>query len=213
MRWIPRVTAVTLFALAIVVASVSLARAACPPQDLACLADETVGQGRNGVDETIGPVDSPGDETLAPVTDGAGPVLVDLNDRVKDLLDGAGVEPPPDPIGGGGGGGHGPGRTQPGTRGDGPGGDATSPGETGGRAAGAIVPSSGTSSDPVTPRTTGRSTGTGFEGALEGVARSLAIVLLLFGLAVGFVSIQDRLDRSDPRLALAPVESDIVEFA
>jgi hypothetical protein len=52
-----------------------------------------------------------------------------------------------------------------------------------------------------------------FGAALEGVARSLAIVLALFGLAVGFVAIQDRLDRSDPRLALAPVESDIAEFA
>ena len=30
------------------------------------------------------------------------------------------------------------------------------------------------------------------DAALEGVARSLAIVLTLFGLAVGFVAIQDR---------------------
>jgi len=45
------------------------------------------------------------------------------------------------------------------------------------------------------------------------VARSLAIVLALFGLAIAFVALQDRLDRSDPRLALAPVESDVVEFA
>jgi hypothetical protein len=45
------------------------------------------------------------------------------------------------------------------------------------------------------------------------VARSLAIVAALFGLAVAFVAIQDRLDRNDPRLAIAPVESDLVEFA
>ena len=51
-----------------------------------------------------------------------------------------------------------------------------------------------------------------FGDALEGVARSLAIVLALFGLAVAFVAIQDRLDRTDPKLALAPVESDVVEF-
>ena len=50
-------------------------------------------------------------------------------------------------------------------------------------------------------------------GTLASVARSLAIVLALFGLAVAFVAIQDRLDRRDPRLALAPVESDVVEFA
>ncbi|HEV2952424.1 MAG TPA: hypothetical protein VGZ51_09975 [Actinomycetota bacterium] len=45
------------------------------------------------------------------------------------------------------------------------------------------------------------------------MARSLAMVLALFGLTVAFVALQDRLDRSDPRLALAPVESDVVEFA
>jgi hypothetical protein len=54
--------------------------------------------------------------------------------------------------------------------------------------------------------------GTTFGDALGGVARSLAIVLTLFGLAVAFVAIQDRLDRADPKLALAPVESDVVEF-
>jgi hypothetical protein len=44
------------------------------------------------------------------------------------------------------------------------------------------------------------------------VARSLAIVLALFGLAVAFVAIQDRFDRTDPRLALAPIDSDVMEF-
>ena len=58
-----------------------------------------------------------------------------------------------------------------------------------------------------------RTSGDRFGEVLGGVARSLAIVLALFGLAVAFVAIQDRLDRSDPRLALAPVESDVVEFA
>jgi hypothetical protein len=58
-----------------------------------------------------------------------------------------------------------------------------------------------------------RTSGDRSRAALEGVARSLAIVLALFGLAVAFVALQDRLDRSDPRLALAPVESDVVEFA
>ncbi|MGI8616255.1 MAG: hypothetical protein ACR2L4_05695 [Actinomycetota bacterium] len=57
-----------------------------------------------------------------------------------------------------------------------------------------------------------RTSGNRFGEVLGGVARSLAIVLALFGLAVAFVAIQDRIDRSDPRLALAPVESDVVEF-
>ena len=67
--------------------------------------------------------------------------------------------------------------------------------------------------DPAAAVVRNRASGNRVDTALEGVARSLAIVLALFGLAVGFVAIQDRLDRNDPRLARAPMESDIVGFA
>ena len=43
-------------------------------------------------------------------------------------------------------------------------------------------------------------------------AKSLAIVLVLLLAAVGFVLIQDRLDKKDPRLALAPLQSDVARF-
>jgi hypothetical protein len=152
--------------------------------------------------------------------------LDDVQDRLDDLL-GGGVVDPSDPIGGGGGGGsHSPGGGShpPGKE---PGGRPGHPPGHGGPVRGRIP--GGPGLDRVTgpsghaPSNAGPSGAVlrdpdaafrdRFGAALEGVARSLAIVLALFGLAVGFVAIQDRLDRSDPRLALAPVESDIAEFA
>lgn len=216
MRWIRRSTVVPLSTLAIAAAGVSFAHAACPPQDLVCLGEEAVGTGQGGVEDSIGPVDSPGDDTVAPVADAVDVVTGDVLDRVKDLLDGAGVDPP-DPIGGGGGGGihHPPGRGSQGTSHQAPPhGGAPNGHIPGGRGLHAST-GPGTASAPAPTHVRGPVTVSGdrFDTVLEGVARSLAIVLTLFGLAVGFVAIQDRFDRNDPRLALAPVESDIVEFA
>jgi hypothetical protein len=214
--WIRRLTVVTFSTLVLVTGGTSFAHATCPPQEVACVAGESAGAGRNLAEDTIGPVDAPGDETIAPVTDVVDPVSTDLRDRVKDLLDGAGVDPP-DPIGGGGngGGGHSSGTGAPGTATNAPGHESPTSGRIPGGPGlrGVSHPSSEIPSGTVFPRPTDRRSSTGFDSALRGVARSLAIVLALFGLAVGFVAIQDRLDRSDPRLALAPVESDIVGFA
>jgi len=203
-RRIRRSIVVPLSTLAIAAPSVSFAHAACPPQDVVCLGEETAGTGGSVVDETI-----------APVTDTAEPVLGDIQDRLDDLLGGAGVDPP-DPIGGGGGGSHSPSQVSRGTSSH----AAGHGGAAGGRIPGGprlngaagtghalSTPSGAVVRDP-DPASRDRS-----DTVLGGVARSLAIVLALFGLAVGFVAIQDRFDRNDPRLALAPVESDIVEFA
>jgi len=215
-RWIRRLTMVPLITMAIGVASVSFAHATCPPMDVACLGEETAGTRQGVVDNAVGPVDTPGDETIAPVTDLVDPVTTDVLDRVKDLLDGAGIDPP-DPIGGGGDGTHHP-------PGGGAGGTSNHAPRHGGATHGRITGglglhgSTGSGHAPPVPspwvvRDPDLASRDRFGAALEGVARSLAIVLTLFGLAVGFVAVQDRLDRNDPRLALAPVESDIVEFA
>ena len=215
-RWIRRSIVVTLSTLAIAVTGVSFAHAACLPPDLVCLGQETAGTGQGVVDDAIGPIDTPGGDPSDPVTEVVGPVTGDLLDRVKDLLDGVGVDPT-DPIGGGGGGGthRPPDEGSSGTSNRGPhhGGPANGriPGGPLDRVSGSEhVPSQPAPSVVRDPDLASRDR---FDAALEGVARSLAIVLTLFGLAVGFVAIQDRLDRNDPRLALAPVESDIVEFA
>jgi hypothetical protein len=217
-RWIHRPIVVALSTLSIAAAGISSAHAACPTGDPVCL-EETVGAGQTLVEDTIGPVDAPGDEAAAPVTDIVDPALDDVQDRLGDLLGGRVVDPLDPIVGGGGGGSHPPGKEPGGTprhppghggpvRGRIPGGPGldrvTGPS---GHAPSNAGPSGAVLRDP-DPASRDR-----FGAALEGVARSLAIVLALFGLAVGFVAIQDRLDRSDPRLALAPVESDIAEFA
>lgn len=215
-RWISRVIVIPLSTMAIAVASASFAHATCPPQDAVCLGEGTAGTSQGVVNDTIGPVGAPGDDTVASVSD-AVPVTGDVVDRVKDLLDGAGVDPP-DPIGGGGGGGthHPPGEGSPGTSKPGP----RHGGTTVGRIPGSpgLHRSTGSGHAPLDPtpsvvRHAELASRDRSGAAFQGVARSLAIVLTLFGLAVGFVAIQDRLDRNDPRLALAHVESDIVEFA
>ena len=217
MRWIRRSTVVPLSTLAIAVTGVSFAHAACPPQDLVCLGEEAVGTGQGGVDDSIGPVDTPGNGSVAPVTDAVDVVTGDVLDRVKDLLDGVGVDPP-DPTGGGGHGGthHPPDQGSQGTSHQAPPhGGAPNGRIPGGRGPHASIGSGPAPAEPAPSLVRGHATASGdrFDTVLEGVARSLAIVLTLFGLAVGFVAIQDRFDRNDPRLALAPVESDIVEFA
>jgi hypothetical protein len=217
-RWIRRLTIVSLSTVAMSAAGVSSAQATCPPLDLVCLGEETVDTGQGVGDDTIGPIDTPGDETVAPVTDLTDPVLSEIQDRLDEILGEVGVDPPPDPIGGGGGGGTHP--TGPG------GGDRSNHTNRPDRAAHRRAPGLGphgssvlgyvsSTEDPsgTVLRDPDRASGERLGAAIEGVARSLAIVLALFGLAVGFVAIQDRLDRNDPRLALASVESDIVEFA
>ncbi len=180
------------------------ANAACPVLDAACQAGEVLGAGEGLAKDTTEPVDTPVDGTVDPIVD-------DGLGRIRDLLGGGPIDLP-DPTDEPGGGHRGTGPRPPGSpdssgRGiggrnpDGPGFDAV------------FGPIISASSGIAPPERGDRSTGSTFGDALGGVARSLAIVLALFGLAVAFVAIQDHLDRNDPRLALAPVDSDVVEFA
>jgi hypothetical protein len=51
-----------------------------------------------------------------------------------------------------------------------------------------------------------------FAGSLPEVARRLAFPLVLVGLVLGFVAIQNRLDGKDPKLALATTTPDVLTF-
>jgi hypothetical protein len=51
-----------------------------------------------------------------------------------------------------------------------------------------------------------------FAGSLPEIARRLAFPLVLVGLVLGFVAIQNRLDRKDPKLALASTTRDVLNF-
>ena len=230
-RWTRRLTLVAPATLILAATGPLSAYASCPDLDIVCTVDEAVGAGEQLATDTITSLSTPAHGAADPVVDPVvdpviNPVVDPVIDTVKPVVDGVLglVENPPGggqvdpPDLGGGGGSHvsGPpaGEEPPGTQSPAdPGGRSVLGGRTpdGAGLTGSAGPTISAASGTAPPAD--RTFGNRFGEALGGVARSLAIVLTLFGLAVAFVTIQDRLDRSDPRLALAPVESDVVEFA
>jgi hypothetical protein len=200
----------------------SSALASCSQLDAVCAAGEGSGTGQDAPDNTIGPVDDPVEDVVDPVVDTVAPVVDDTVDTVHRVLDDPPVDPP---VGGGGGGrhnggargGNGPGVGQgPGGGAgpfDDPGRDAAGPGFAGSRLGATTVGPIDSVGGAAAPPYKAPSLGDRFGEAIEGAARSLAIVLGLLSLVAAFVLIQNRLDRKDPRLALAPIESDVVSFA
>jgi hypothetical protein len=204
--WRRRLSLIAVGTFALALTGLPAANAACPVLDAACQAGEALTAGEDLVFDTTEPVDTPVDDTVDPVVD-------DNLDRVHDLLGGGPIDLP-DPIDDEPDGGHGgtgprpPDSPDPSGRGVGDGRSPDGPWLTG-----TFGPVISAASGIAPPERGERTTGSSLGDALGGVARSLAIVLALFGLAVAFVAIQDHLDRNDPRLALAPVDSDVVEFA
>lgn len=204
-RWSRSISLIAVGTFALALTGQAAANAACPALDAACRAGEALAAGDDLVDGTTEPIDTPADGTVDPIVD-------DHLDRVHDLLGGGPIDLP-DPIDDEPGGEHG--RTGPRPSGS-P--DPSRRGAAGGRSpespglSGPFGPIISATSGTAPPERGDRTTGSSLEDALGGVARSLAIVLALFGLAVAFVAIQDHLDRDDPRLALAPVDPDVVGF-
>lgn len=199
-RWTRCLAAASLAVLPLVLAASAHARE-CPPLDVTCV----VNDGEQTAHDTV-------DDTAGTVTDTVGPAVDDTLDEVDRIL-GGGNEPPPP---GGGGGDGGDGGDEGGGSGD-------------GDAAGGPAPprsrlplglrasiTTGASIVPVEPPIgidRGTSLRERFETTVAGAARSLVVVAVLLGIAVAFVLTQNRIDRTDPRLALAPVEPDVVRFA
>ena len=216
-RWIARSTLVVMSTIAIVATGAASAQAACPLLDPLCLVEETVDDGVGLVEDTVGAIETPVDDVLDPVDEVVDPIVDTIFGTVDDVIDGVGGEQPEPPGGTGNGGGG-----QPGVHQGGP--------EPSGRPDRGTVdiagpriherPEMGRVFAPVVvPDPVADATGSPLEGservraAIGAVARSLAIVLALFGLTLAFAAIQDRLDRDDPRLSLAPIRSDVVTFA
>jgi hypothetical protein len=49
-------------------------------------------------------------------------------------------------------------------------------------------------------------------GRIQETVGSLLLLLVFVGFAVGFVLLQDRVDRNDPRLGAAPARADVIPF-
>jgi hypothetical protein len=215
-KWIGRSTLVVLSTIAIVATGAASAQAACPVLDPLCALEETVDDGVGLVEDTVDGIETPVDDLLDPVEEVVDPVVDTIFGTVDDVIGGVGGEQPEPPgdTGNGGGG-------QPGAHPGGP--EPSGPPDRGTvDIAGPRIherPEIGRVFAPVVvPRPIADATGSLVEGsgrvgaAIGAVARSLAIVLALFGLTLAFAAIQDLLDRSDPRLSLAPIRSDVVTF-
>jgi hypothetical protein len=231
-RLLRRVLFVSIVAVSGLVATAPMVAAdPCPVLDPGCVLEDTGTTAGGVVDDTsttAGGVLEDTTTTVGGVVEGAGPIDTDLPDGVVPggiipgnggVLPGSGDTPP----GGGG--------TTPGGGGTTPGGGGTTPG--GGTQTG---PPSGTpgepvgvvsgSSDVISAPTGDASTTVGHPfpsflddasgGALLSGARlvrTFAFPLVLIFIVIGFVFLQNRIDRKDPKLALAPVGSDYLTFS
>ena len=205
------------------------ARAACALTDLACVT-ETVPE---AADDVTGPVTETADDVTEPITEVTDQVLGTVEgvvDEVEDTVDPIVDEVPPlpdppvdvtepatpadsgvgaDPRTGPGtpaGGDSGNGGSDPG-----PGSPAERPIPVQALVGGAFV--SGLDPSPssdvrIGPSPPAERTGVSLEDVVKGFAFPLGLVLIVGA----FLLVQDRLDRRDPRLALAPVGPDVLDF-
>jgi hypothetical protein len=179
----------------------------CPLLDPLCVIEE--------VEETVG-------QTVETANDHANTTVDKVRKAAKDLTD-PGND---DPGGGGGGGGNdgaGGGNGNGGGNGHGP-----QPRDAGSRPTQSPVlgvPAAGSSSSSVIAPVSetkpterpkdevGLAIARGLPEALRQAAAGLALPLLLVvGIVLGFTTIQNRLDRRDPKLALAPLAVDVLRF-
>ena len=211
MKWIGRSTLVVMSTIAIVATGAASAQAACPALDPLCVIEDTVDDGVGLVEDTVGGIETPVDDVLDPLDEVVDPVVDTIFGTVDDVLGG---EQPEQPGGTGDGGGAQPGVHQGGPEPSGRPDRATAGPRVHERPEIGRVFAPAVAPRPIADATGSPVAGSGRVGAAIGaVARSLAIVLALFGLTLAFAAIQDRLDRDDPRLSLAPIRSDVVTFA
>ena len=203
------------------------ARADCPILDPLCVVEtveDTVGGTVETVEDTVDGTVETVEESVEVVVEtveetatevvGAVEETVDtvsgqgsLLDEVAETVVEGEVVPKPDPGGAGGG-------VIPGT---GSGRDGSDEGRIGGTlvattSIGSSAPAPAT--DPVGNIRTAPSDGpTGFGSLLDNVVAGLAFPVILTLIVAAFVAMQNRLDRRDPKLALAPVGPDVVNFA
>jgi|SRR5438876_278740 len=187
--------AVPLALLSLALAAPALADETCDPLDVTCVVTGAAGSGQQKVADTIDPV-----------TGTAKPIADDPLGTVGRIVH------PGSPGAGGGGGGSRPADQQNGghTGGRPPAtGPRTTRGSQVGRPAGSSIDpstiSAPLSKDPVFADQVA--------GSVRAVAPSLGVLLALFAVALGFVMVQDRLDRRDPKLSLAPLQTEMMGFS
>jgi len=198
------------------------ARAACPLTDPLCVT-ETVTE---TVDDVTEPLPEPVTEVTDPITGTIGDVVDEVKDTVDPVVDEVPPQLPGPPINvtappnlgdsgvgsdPGTGSGAPPGDSDNGRSDPGPGSSEVRPipvqALVGGTFVSGLVPSPG-SDVRIGPSPPGERTGVSLEIVVKGFAFPLALMIIVGA----FLLVQDRLDRRDPRLALAPVGPDVLDF-
>jgi len=223
-----------LFAVGVIALPLGLATAAraqtCPVLDVTCTVDQIVDTGGDTVDDVAGSAGDAVDDTIDDaqtkvhdavdtVTGTAGDTVSTVRDTIDDTLGNVGNPLPGDGGGSGGGGGGG------GSNGSGrdPNGDHNGVGSGGGRGGGHVggstgIPAATNASTPGGASVPGssivndRDPRSTIARALPAVAGGIAVMALLLGAVGLFLSVQDRMDRRDPKLLPASIGSDRVQF-
>lgn len=174
----------------------------CPPLDIDCVVGEVVEEGGGVLEETVETVEETAGEVTEPVLGGT--------PADPGGTPGAGQD---EPAGDGDPGNRDERRRDRDRRAGTPGGAAASRTavRAGAEPAAASTPAT-IPFDPAQTVTDEPALRQRLAAAGAGAVKSLAAVLLLMIGAGVFVLIQNRLDRKDPRLALAPTRSDVVRF-
>lgn len=217
-----RVVAVSLITGVLVVLSAPIALAACALTDLTCLAgslQEPSADQAGPTEQATDPVGGAVDGVVDDAEDAVAPIVDKAEDTIDGVLGSGGGPVPidPPPIGpprpaGDPGPGRGPGpnpKDAPGagTGPLGPGVGATTPSVTGGGTAAPIA------NRPVRDLPGGSGLLHRVGGVIGQTAQTLGFPLVLVAIVIGFLVIQNRIDRKDPKLSLAPIQPDTLRFA
>lgn len=188
----------------------ALADECAAPLVAACATDTVPLDPDDVLDDPVGTIV----DTVDGTDDTTDPVVDPVVDLVDDLLPGDGIVDPPGGDGPGahhGGrdpriGGHGGRTPDPSVRTPSAG-DALTRESV--RPSGTIIGSAASGTNPaVAPHgVPGRT-----DEIVRGAVRGLLLLAVLFGVTIGFVLVQGRLDRNDPKLAAASVRAEVVTF-
>ena len=225
--------AAALFAVPFVLTSAATAQT-CAPLDVSCTADPAAQEGQDtagGAGDAVGDAADDAANAANDAATTAQDTVSTVRDTVDDALHDGGIDPP---IGGadGGGSGHGDGNggggggTHDGGGGHGGGGGVATVG-TSGSAGGNVRAAAGASAgatpggsdmpsvpttDPTRPDVASRPP-TDLRQVAAAASVGIAVMALLLGAVGVFLTLQDRLDRRDPKLAPAAIDSDRVLFS
>jgi hypothetical protein len=189
----------------------ALADEPCSPLGLQCQAASALHPVTDPLEDAIDDVGAIVDDLAGQADDAVGPIVDDVKDVVDDVLGRGDIVDPP-------------GRGGEGTGGD----QVAGPGAGGGsdrQGAPRRTPPAGGSLTPIREAAdvTSISAASGTReqsapsklppgGVVEAAISGALLLLALFTITVGFVLLQDRLDRADPKLAIAPLRPEVVTF-